>query len=138
QSETLNILFNSGKINIISSEEIKDALVRWPQQVEDITEDEQYSSNIIFNTLQPLISEYVSLYDIYRQIDFKNYKLFNHQVPSPLQSDYRGLLTNRKFEGVLAARELPVSISLLQSRELIETAQKIVDLLNQEIDKLDD
>ncbi len=133
QSETLNILFNSGKINIISNDSIKNALVLWPQQIEDIVEDEIYSSNIIYNSLQPLVNRYVSLYDIYTSINYKTYTLFNHTSESSFTSDYEGLFNDREFEGTLAARELPLSVSLLQTRELIEAAKDIIRLIDKDI-----
>lgn len=130
QSETLNILFNSGKINIISNDSIKNALVLWPQQVEDITEDEIYSSNILFNNLQPIVKRYVSLYDIYNSINFKGYKLFSNTTKSTFNVDYNGLFNDQEFEGTLSARELPLSISLIQTKELIETAKNIIRLID--------
>ncbi len=133
QSETLNILFNSGKINIISNDSIKNALVLWPQQVEDITEDEIYSSNILYNVLLPVIKEHISLYDVYRRIDYKRYDLFESRTASPFECDYPGLLKDPDFESALTARELPTSVSLLQSREIIVTAKKIIHLIDSEI-----
>ena len=135
QSETLNILFNSGKINIIRNDSIKDALVLWPQQVGDITEDEIYSSEILYNELLPLTKQYVSLYDIYRSINLKGYDLFPHKVPSPFESDYAALLEDPEFESTLVARELTVSVSLLQSRELVNTAKNIIAMIDAEVKK---
>lgn len=136
QSETLNILFNSGKINIISNDSIKNALVIWPQQVEDITEDEIYSSNILFTQLHPIVKRHISLYDVNMQIEFKGFELFKHTRPSSISSDYEALFNDREFEGVLASRELPVSVSLIQSRDLVKTAQEIVRLIDNELDRL--
>ncbi|MCA6075059.1 DUF6090 family protein [Fulvivirga sedimenti] len=135
QSETLNILFNSGKINIISNDSIKNALVLWPQQVADITEDEVYSSNALYNMVLPVVRQYVALYDVYRSIDYRGYALFQSQSPSPFESDYAGLLKDPDFESSLTTRELTISVSLLQSRELIETAQEIINMIDAEINK---
>ncbi len=41
---SLEVLFISGKINLIKDSEIKESLLLWPQIVEDIKEDEIYSS----------------------------------------------------------------------------------------------
>ena len=136
QSETLNILFNSGKINIISNDSIKNALVIWPQQVEDITEDEIYSSNIIFNDLQPIVKRYVSLYDIHNRINYKGLKLFSNTTQSTFKADYSGLFNDREFEGILSSRELPLSVSLIQTKELIGTAKNIIRLIDNDIKNL--
>ncbi len=137
QSETLNILFNSGKINIIGNDSIKNALVLWPQQVEDITEDEIYSSNIIYKDLQPLVKRYVSLYDIYNSINYKDYALFNNTTQSSFITDYEGLFNDREFEGTLSSRELPLSVSLIQTRELILTAKNIIRLIDNDVKNLE-
>ena len=135
QSETLNILFNSGKINIISNDAIKNALVLWPQQVVDMTEDEVYSSNIVYNSLYPILKRYVSIFDINKEIQYK-YKLFNYSEPSSFTSDYKGLFNDKEFEGTLASRELSLSVSLIQTRELIDTAKTIIDNIEKDINNL--
>ncbi|WP_179345365.1 DUF6090 family protein [Winogradskyella ursingii] len=135
QAETLNILFYSGKINIISNDSIKKYLVQWPQLVEDVTEDEVYSSNFLFNDIQPIIKKHVSLHDIYSRIRYKRYQLFNHKTNSSFVADYERLLNDSQFEGALAARELPISVSRLQTEELIVTAKEILRLIDLEITK---
>lgn len=135
QSETLNILFNSGKINIISNDSIKNALVIWPQQVEDMTEDEIYSSNIVYTELYPILMRYVPLLDIVSSIQYK-FKLTNYSEQSSFTSDYESLFNNREFESILAARELTITVSLVQTRQLIETAKEIIELIDKEINRL--
>jgi hypothetical protein len=135
QSETLNILFNSGKINIISNDSIKNALVIWPQQVEDMTEDEIYSSNIIYNDLYPILKRYVPLLDITNSIQYK-FKLLNYSGQSAFSSDYESLLNDREFESTLATREVVITVSLVQTGQLIATAKNIIELIDNEINAL--
>ena len=110
-------------------------MVQWPQLVEDVTEDEVYSSNFLFNDIQPILKKYVSLYDIYSRIRYKRYQLFNHKTNSSFVADYEGLLNDSQFEGALVARELPISVSKLQTEELIVTAKEILRLIDLEITK---
>ncbi|WP_370476951.1 DUF6090 family protein [Tamlana flava] len=135
QSETLNILFNSGKINIISNDSIKNKLVLWPQQVEDMTEDEVYGSNIVYNNLYPILKRYVSLYNVNNQLQYK-FKLVDYSSQSSFTSDYYSLLNTMEFESTLASRELTISVSLILSLELIETAEEIIAMIDKEIKKL--
>ena len=135
QSETLNILFNSGKINIISNDSIKNALVIWPQQVEDMTEDEIYSSNIVYNSLYPILKHYVPLLDIINSVQYK-FKLLNYSEQSAFSSDYESLLNDREFESTLAAREMVITVSLIQTRSLIKNAEYIIELIDNEINDL--
>ena len=135
QSETLNILFNSGKINIISNDSIKNALVLWPQQIEDMTEDEIYSSNIVYNSLYPNLKRYVPLLDITNSLQYK-FKLSNYSQGSAFTSDYDNLFNDREFESTLATREVTITVSLVQTRQLIETAEGIIELIDNEINRL--
>jgi hypothetical protein len=132
QSETLNILFNSGKINIISNDSIKNALVLWPQQIEDMTEDEIYSSNIVYNSLYPILKRYVPLLDITNSLQYK-FKLSNYAERSAFYTDYDNLFNDREFESTLASREVVITVSLIQTRQLIETAKEIIELIDKEI-----
>jgi hypothetical protein len=132
QSETLNILFNSGKINIISNNSIKNALVLWPQQIEDMTEDEIYSSNIIYNSLYPKLKQYVPLFDIVNSIQHKS-KLLKYSDQSAFTSDYEGLFRDRDFESTLATREITIMVSLKQTQDLIKAAEEIIAIINKDL-----
>lgn len=132
QSETLNILFNSGKINIISNNSIKNNLVLWPQRVEDMTEDEIYGSNIVYNSLYPILKRHVALYNINNQLQYK-FKLVDYSSPSSFTSDYEGLFNNMEFESTLSSRELTISVSLILTNELINTAREIIKMIDKEI-----
>ena len=134
QSETLNILFNSGKINIINNETIKNKLVVWPQQVEDMTEDEIYASNIVYFSLYPILKKHVSLYNIINQIQYK-FRLVNYTSESRFESNYKALFEDREFESTLSTRELTISVSLVLSQELIKSAEEIITLIDSEIDR---
>jgi len=135
QSETLNILFNSGKINIISNNAIKNKLVLWPQLVEDMTEDEIYSSNMVYNNLYPILKRYVPLLDITNSLQYK-FKLSNYAEKSTFSSDYKKLFMDMEFESTLATREIALMVSLLQTKQLIETAKEIIELIDEEIKRL--
>ncbi len=47
--------------------------------------------------------------------------------------DYDGLINDREFEGTLSSRELPLSVSLIQTNELIVIAKEIIRLIEDEI-----
>ena len=47
-------------------------------------------------------------------------------------SIYKAFL-NKAIEVILAARELPLSVSLIQSEDLIATAKNIIELIDEEL-----
>ena len=107
----------------------------WPQQVEDMTEDEVYGSNIVYNNLYPILKRYVSLYNVNNQLQYK-FKLVDYSSKSSFTSDYESLFNNMEFENTLASRELTISVSLILSLELIETAEEIIAMIDKEIEKI--
>jgi hypothetical protein len=132
---TLDILFSSGKINLMSEPEIKKALIRWPQQIDDIIEDEIYSSEHLRHQFYPLIRKYISVQAVNKQIQYKNLELTDPSIISGFKSDYEGLFNNIEFEGILAARELTLSVSLLQTNDLIQNAQGIIEMIDAKIER---
>lgn len=137
QELTLNILFNSGKINIIQNDKIKKALLLWPQEMNDTKEDEVYAYNILYNDAYPIMREYISLPEINRRLKFRNFSLFNYQTKTSFISDYESLFQSMEFEGVLATRELHLALVSVQTEELIKKAKKIIQLINEELTKID-
>jgi hypothetical protein len=129
QTGSLEVLFNSGKINLIKDLEIKEALMLWPQIIEDIKEDEIYSSEQLRYEFYPFIRKYISIKDVNTQINYKNLKMFEDSISSPFTSDYESLMRNMEFEGILATRELNLSVSLIQTNELIDFAKEIIVLI---------
>ena len=107
----------------------------WPQQVEDMTEDEIYSSNIIYNDFYPILKRYVPLLDITNSLQYK-FKLSNYSGQSAFMSDYENLFNTMEFESTIATREVVITVSLVQTRQLIETAKEIIALIDNEIKRL--
>lgn len=132
---TLDILFSSGKINLMSEPEIKKALILWPQQIDDVIEDEIYSSEHLRYEFYPLIRKYISVQAVNKQIQYKNLELTDPSIISGFKSDYKGLFKNIEFEGILASRELTLSVSLLQTNDLIKNARGIIEMIDAKIDK---
>lgn len=135
QTGSLDVLFNSGKINLIHNSDIKEKLIAWPQQIDDVKEDEQYASEHLRGSLYGFIRKYVSVRDINLRIDYKDLKMFNRESESKFTSNYEGLFNDIEFEGILGTRELPVAVSLIQTNDLIETAQSIIALIDKELEK---
>ena len=133
QTGSLEVLFNSGKINLIQNSDVKEALMLWPQIIEDIKEDEVYSSEHLRYELYPFIRKYISVKDVNTQINYKNLKMFEDSNASPFTSDYESLFGNIEFEGILAARELTISVSLIQTNDLIDFAKEIIALIEDKV-----
>lgn len=134
QTGSLNILFNSGKINLIANDSIKEELIKWPQRIDDVIEDELYASDHLLNELKPYMRKFISISNVNNAIDYKGLELFDSSHKSNFESNYRAMLNDIEFEGILASRELPLSVSLIQSEDLIDTAKNIIRLIDKELE----
>lgn len=130
---TLDILFASGKINSMSQVEIKEALILWPEQIDDVIEDEIYASETLRYEFYPFIRKYVSIQNVNKQVQYKDLELFDRSIDSNFRSDYERMFDDIEFEGLLATRELALSVSLLQTNDLIKTAEGIIEMIESKI-----
>ena len=128
----LDALFSTGLINDLKNEKLKRKLIEWPQQVEEMLEEQRMHNQLIDNTFNPLVSEYVSIRAIYEKFDFRKYNLPKGE-PVTLKKQYDKLLSNPRFENYLALVELVTRVTLVDTNTLIESAEEIIKLLNEEL-----
>ena len=67
QSGSLNVLLTSGKINLISNQNLKEQLIEWPGDVADMTEDEVNHSVLYTSKFSIYLDKYISWNDIFKQ-----------------------------------------------------------------------
>ena len=133
QFKMLDVLFSTGMINDLSNEELKQLLLLWPQQVEEMLE-EQRGLNVLYNdVLRPLYYEYLSLRNINEAFEFRGYNIPRGE-PITLVTDTPGLLDNPLFENYLADAQTFLTVNIIDGRILIGSAERIIELLNQNID----
>ena len=130
QTKTIEVLFSSGKISLISKGSIKSRLLSWPQKIEDMIEGEILGSDALLHKVYPLLSKYVSIFDINRKLSFKNYQIFDTTLKSAYPSNYEDLFKDRDFENVLSERELFLQVAMIETSELINEAESIIKLIN--------
>ena len=128
----IEMLFNSGKINSISNDSLKAKLISWPDQMEEMLEEQRVLQDFTINKLEPLIYNYMSatrLVSYYRRASEsdKTDSLGLHP------HDLRGLLMDRSFENTLSYRKLFLSVNYRDSEILIESAKSIIALIEKEL-----
>ena len=55
---TIELLFSSGRINMIENDSIREFLIAWPGNIEDMTEEEVYAMTVFEESYYPLLSKY--------------------------------------------------------------------------------
>jgi len=130
---TMDMLFNSGKINSLSNDSLKLLLSNWPANVEEMLEEQRLIVTNFYE-LEKSLSKHVSLRDIYQKFSWSNYDIPDVK-PSTIQKDYKGLLNDTTFENLIASKRFLLIINIADANLLIDEAKKIIQLLEGEINE---
>ena len=130
---TMDMLFNSGKVNALSNDSLKFLLSNWPANVEEMLEEQRLIVTNFYE-LEKSLSKYVSLRDIYQNFSWSNYDIPDIG-PSTIQKDYKGLLNDSSFENLIASKRFLLIINISDANLLIDEAKKIIQLLEDEINE---
>ena len=133
QFKTLDMLFSTGMINDLRNDELKRNLIKWPQQVEEMMEEQRSRFLVRSSFYNDLFIEYVAVREVNEKFTFRGYELEGGQ-PVTFPSDYAGLIADPAFERSLAQFEFLLSTNDIDSKILIKQAKLIISLINQEID----
>jgi hypothetical protein len=128
----LDVVFNTGLINDIKNEALKRKLIEWPQEVEEMLEEQRMHNEFIDKNYLPLLSQYISLRDVYEKFDFRKYNLPKGE-PVTLSKNYNGLFTDPIFENDLVFLQMLIRLNYIDTETLISSAEEIIDLLNSEL-----
>jgi hypothetical protein len=130
---TMDMLFNSGKINSLSNESLKLLLSIWPSNVEEMLEEQRLIVTNFYE-IEKSLNRHVSLRDIYQKFSWSNYDIPDIK-PSTIQKDYKGLLNDTNFENLIASKRFLLIINIADANLLIDEAGKIIQLLEDEINE---
>ena len=134
----IDLLFSSGKINLIKNDSIREFLISWPGSIDDMTEEEVYASALFQNIYYPVVAKYVVIQDVIDQTFSTSF--FGTEVREenysdlPLQSDYAGILKDRAFLNHLRMRASHLQITNGETKDLILQARKLIGMIDSEID----
>lgn len=136
---TIDLLFATGKINIIQSNSIKERLITWPGSVDDTIEEEAYAIRLFQDHYYPKLAEYVYINDAVGTalgVSFFGGKISSDKFPDiDIPSDYEGLLKDREFLNHLRMRASHMQVSNSETIELIRLTQEIISLVDKELDR---
>ena len=141
QAGSLNLLLSSGKINLITKEDLKNQLIQWPGDVADMIEDEIAHFDL-YHRYAAILDSYISWDDIFKQ------KLLNNNGPRfssksiesiserrRFTSDYKTILEDKVLLNVLNRRAVFCQLTKNETSALIEKAQDIIATIKTELEK---
>ena len=136
---TIELLFTSGRINMIQNDSIRDFLIAWPGNIEDMTEEEVYAMTVFQESYYPLLSKYIVISDVVeknKSLSVFGSSIYNETFPKiPFESDYENLLKDKAFYSHLRMRAAHMEITSNDCEDLIKKAQATIDLIDKEIKK---
>jgi len=128
----IEMLFSSGKINTISNDTLKAALISWPDKLEEMFEEQRVIQDIVVHEIYPLINTYVSQTYLNNKDKSLNMNEENY-IESPFKNDFEGLFSNRKFESLISVKKLYLIINYKDTESLIEASKSILELIKEEL-----
>jgi hypothetical protein len=127
----LDLLFNSGRIDLIETPELKERLLMWPFLVEETLEEQRTLVEIYISLGLPEISRFIAYGDFGQYLSFRRYgrKVFD----SKIKEDYTGLFQSQAFENYLALRLEFIQIMKSDRLKMIESNKRILELIELEL-----
>ena len=132
QMGTLEMLFNSGKINIISNDEIKNLLIAWPGLVADVTEEELILKDLTYNEFFKTRSKFLSNSNSIKLFKYRDIPF--HSMPNgAMKSDYEGFLKDSDIENNYTLRMTLLLLIEDGSENLANVAKDIINKIDIEL-----
>ena len=111
QMGVLSGLTQSGRLSIISSDPLRNALASWPSMVRDLAEDEIFAQELTANQLDPYLNRKVS-----RRNVVHHESVGGGRFPSELA----GILADREFENLVHLK-LGLTLGVLEEYDGLES-----------------
>ena len=132
--QLLDLLFSTGRIDLIGNEKLKNNLLKWPFLVEETLEEQRYLTEIDIGLGYPVADQFIAHTDLSRYFTFRNYGTDGY--PSKMAKDYRGLFESKLYENYLSRRLQTIRIMKSDRLRLIQVANEILVLIDQELHRL--
>jgi len=133
----IDLLFTSGKINLIKNDSIRDLLLSWPGLIDDMVEEEDYATQMFMEHYYPVAAKYILVDDIIGlalSTSFFGTEIVETPLtPLPLESRYEAMMQDREFMNHLRMRATHMRITSGEVRDLMLHAGRLISLIDQEI-----
>jgi len=132
QTGTLDMLISSGKINIITNDELKNEILAWPSMVDDYTEEEKGNIELIRSYYLPVAGKHISMAKLTRSSNVRSYP-FNEIPKGRISNNFKTLFKDPDYENLLTFRYIYTILNIEDAKNLIATADNITTIINKEI-----
>ena len=130
QLGTLNSIIMSGKLDIIQNQALKTYMTSFQDEAVDASEMNTKFILLKESRFDPMLDKFVSRKNKYRQW-FKDIPL----SPSSFESNYTEILHSFEAENIVSSLWIYLKYGLMEEEKHMETIEKMLDLINKELDK---
>lgn len=136
---SINLLFSSGKINLIKNDSIRNLLISLPGEIDDLIEEEVYANEDFHDHFAPLVFRYISFENMQLQgfgstLIGKDHKR-TYANTSIRESDFKGLLKDLEIRNHMALRRNQMYLTNRETLFLIEKLQTLSHLITEELNQ---
>ena len=128
-SGSIQSVLNTGKLELIRNDSLKNLLTAYPSERNKFQEQESNVKNIILNLHRPILESYYSLTDLIA-VDRNR---FPNLKENAQPSDFEGLLNDKKYQNVLVDRMLQTNRLIKVAENYLAQIEAIITLLEEEI-----
>ena len=132
-------LINSGNLNILSNETLRNLITQWSGIVDDVKDDELFGTDFARDTFLPMVAKVYPTTNIeYRhERFFRQYTLNKSLDITPIIElktvDWATLLNNPEFQNLLSLRKMYEMHSIAEVEVALNACNEIRNLLHSEI-----
>jgi len=116
QMGVLSGLTQSGRLSIISSDPLRNALASWPSMVQDLAEDEIFAQQLTANQLDPYLNRKISRRNVVHYESVGDESVGEGRFPSELA----GILADQEFENLVHLK-LGLTLGVLEEYDGLES-----------------
>jgi len=134
-SGTINEIINSGQLNIIKNEELKNQISNWSGIVDDTQRDGDIANKHAFDNMVMFLSKHgiISNLPIGNQIT-QNLNL-KPKPTSSFEVDYQNLMSSSEFENLISWHSVNMAYMLNEYLSFKSYIENIIDLIDSETEK---
>jgi hypothetical protein len=126
-------IINSGQLNIIRNEELKNLVSNWSRVMTDVQKNFDIADGHLYNVLIPYLMENSNLRNIPRQPHLFRKTDLPKIPPSNFRSDYKPLVTSLKFENLVNQHSWNLIWIINEYMDIQSYLEMTISLLENEI-----
>jgi hypothetical protein len=135
----IDLLFTSGKINLIQNDSIREMLLFWPGLIDDMVEEEGYATEMFVEHYYPAAARYINVDEMIEKVlstSFFGTEIEEERLTAlTFPNRYSAMFQDREFLNHLRMRATHMRITNGEVQDLILHASRLIAVIDNEINQ---